>query len=49
MYVFYLKSNGFDANLQIGDVKDAGIYSPTVMVGISEELIYNKIIQCEGT
>lgn len=49
LYVFYLKSNGFDANLQIGDVKDAGIYSPTKMVGISEDLIYHKIIQCEGT
>ena len=47
VYVFYLESNGYDATLNIGDVKGKPIQDPTLVVGISDDLLYRKIINCE--
>lgn len=44
VYVFYLKSNGFDAVLQSGEVKDKGIISPLQILGMSKETFYERII-----
>ena len=44
VYVFYLKSNGFDAVLQSGEVKDKGIISPLQILGMSRETFYERII-----
>lgn len=56
VYVLYLDSNGFDAELQIGDVKNASFTNPTSMLGIDDDTFYSgflkmaksDIIQCKN-
>ena len=47
VYVFWLESNGYDAVLNIGDVKGKSIQDPTLVVGITDDLLYKKIINSE--
>lgn len=49
IYVFWLESNGYDAGLTIGEISNLkGIKHPTLIVGISDEMLYKKIIQCNS-
>lgn len=44
VYVLYLDSNGFDAQLQIGDVKNAALVEPAGLLGIDETSFYQNFI-----
>lgn len=44
VYVFYLDSNGFDANLNIGEVKDATLIDPAIILGVQDSFFYQSIL-----
>ena len=44
VYVLYLDSNGFDAELQIGDVKNASLIEPSGLLGMDETFFYKNFI-----
>lgn len=44
IYVFYMKSNGFDATLKIGEVKDCTFIEPAGMLAISDNMFYGNIL-----
>ena len=45
VYIIYLDSNGFDANLAIGDVSDAKFTLPEQILGMKDAMFYENI--CE--
>lgn len=45
VYVLYLDSNGFDAELQIGDVKNANFTDPAEMLGIDDDTFYKGFLK----
>lgn len=47
IYVFYLDSNGFDAELQIGEVKNKPLVEPAGLMGISKTFLYNRILDIQ--
>lgn len=44
VYVFYMKSNGFDASLNIGDVKNGKFIEPSSMLAISDNMFYGNML-----
>jgi hypothetical protein len=45
VYVFYMKSNGFDAGLNIGDIKDAKFIEPAGLVGVTQDMFYLNLLE----
>lgn len=45
VYVMYLESNGFDAQLQIGDVKNAMFTDPASLLGLNDDTFYKSILK----
>lgn len=48
LYIFYMESNGFDAELTIGEVTNKTFIEPTGMLGITKDMLYKKICQVGG-
>lgn len=47
VYVLYLESNGFDAELQIGDVQKAHFIEPAGMLGIDKDVFYTGFLHMD--
>lgn len=47
IYVFYLESNGFDAELQIGEVKNKPLVEPAGLMGLTQSFLYNRILDIQ--
>lgn len=43
IYIFYMKSNGFDATLTIGEIKDASFIDPSSFIGLNRYVFYRSI------
>ena len=48
VYVLYLESNGFDAQFQIGEIKDAVLIEPAGMLGMNQKAFYENFIFHKG-
>lgn len=44
IYVFYLKSNGFDAQLTIGELQNAKFVEPSSLLGLTDDMFYKSIL-----
>lgn len=47
IYVFYLESNGFDAELQIGEVKGKKLSDPASLLGVTDDFLYSTIFNIQ--
>lgn len=48
IYVFYLDSNGFDAEFQIGDITDGKLVEPASLLGLSPNVFYDQFMNMRG-
>lgn len=44
VYVFYMQSNGLDAGLTIGEIKDSKFQEPASLLGLSKDMFYRGIL-----